>query len=73
MIFGPLIMILMLAAVIAAVVLLVRWAGGQWPGRGRSKGAHHSTSSRSATPAARSIGRNTCAGEPTCKTSRLPL
>ena len=31
MIFGPLIMILVLAAVIAAVVLLVRWAGGQWP------------------------------------------
>lgn len=32
MIFGPLIMILVLAAVIAAAVLLVRWAGGQWPG-----------------------------------------
>ena len=32
MIFGPLIMILVLALLIAAVVLLVRWAGGQWPG-----------------------------------------
>ena len=32
MIFGPLIMILVLALVIAAVVLLVRWAGGQLPG-----------------------------------------
>jgi hypothetical protein len=29
MIFGPLIMILVLALLIAAVVLLVRWAGGQ--------------------------------------------
>ena len=32
MIFGPLIMILVLALVIIAVVLLVRWAGGPWPG-----------------------------------------
>lgn len=32
MIFGPLIMILVLALVIAAVVLLIRWAGGQLPG-----------------------------------------
>lgn len=31
MIFGPLIMILVLALLIAAVVLLVRWASGQWP------------------------------------------
>ena len=30
MIFGPLFMILVLAAVIAVVVLLVRWAGGPW-------------------------------------------
>ncbi len=32
MIFGPLFMILMLAAVIATVVLLVRWLGGPWQG-----------------------------------------
>jgi putative membrane protein len=32
MIFGPPIMILVLALVIVAVVLLVRWAGGPWPG-----------------------------------------
>lgn len=30
MIFGPLFMILFLAALIAAVVLLVRWVGGPW-------------------------------------------
>jgi putative membrane protein len=30
MIFGPLIMILVLAVVIAVVVLLVRWLGGPW-------------------------------------------
>ena len=32
MIFGPLIMILVLAVLIAAVVLLVRWLGGPWQG-----------------------------------------
>jgi len=32
MIFGPLIMILVLALLIVAVVLLVRWASGPWPG-----------------------------------------
>ena len=32
MIFGPLIMILVLALVIAAMVLLVRWLRGQSPG-----------------------------------------
>jgi len=32
MIFGPLFMILMLAAVIAVAVLLVRWLGGTWQG-----------------------------------------
>jgi len=32
MIFGPLFMILVLAAVIGAVVLLVRWVGGPWQG-----------------------------------------
>ncbi len=32
MIFGPLIMILVLAAVIAITVLLVRWLGGPWHG-----------------------------------------
>lgn len=32
MIFGPLFMILALAAVIAVVVLLVRWLGGPWYG-----------------------------------------
>jgi putative membrane protein len=38
MIFGPLIMILVLAAVIAAAVLLVRWVGGPWPATAPS---HH--------------------------------
>lgn len=32
MIFGPLFMILFLAALIAVVVLLVRWVGGPWQG-----------------------------------------
>ena len=32
MIFGPLFMILVLVAAIAAVVLLVRWFGGPWHG-----------------------------------------
>lgn len=32
MIFGPLIMILVLALLIVGVVLLVRWASGPWPG-----------------------------------------
>lgn len=32
MILGPLFMILVLAVLIAAVVLLVRWAGGPWQG-----------------------------------------
>ncbi len=32
MMFGPLFMILMLAAVIAVAVLLVRWLGGSWQG-----------------------------------------
>jgi len=32
MVFGPLIMILVLAVVIAAAVFLVRGVGGQWPG-----------------------------------------
>jgi len=32
MILGPLFMILVLAVLVAAVVLLIRWAGGQWPG-----------------------------------------
>lgn len=32
MFFGPLFMILLLALLIAAVVLAVRWAGGPWPG-----------------------------------------
>jgi putative membrane protein len=32
MIFGPLFMILVLAIVIAAIVLLVRWLGGPWHG-----------------------------------------
>lgn len=34
MIFGPLFMILMLAVLISAVVLLVRWLGGPWQGSG---------------------------------------
>jgi putative membrane protein len=32
MIFGPIVMILVLAAVIALAVLLVRWIGGPWHG-----------------------------------------
>lgn len=32
MILGPLFMILFLAVLIAAVVVLVRWLGGPWPG-----------------------------------------
>ncbi|WP_269908419.1 SHOCT domain-containing protein [Mesorhizobium qingshengii] len=32
MIFGPLFMILMLAVLIAAVVVLLRWIGGPWQG-----------------------------------------
>ena len=32
MIFGPIVMILVLAAVIALAVLLVRWFGGPWHG-----------------------------------------
>jgi len=43
MIFGPLIMILVLAGVIAAVVLFVRWAGGPWPGTAAS---HHAPQDR---------------------------
>ena len=34
MIFGPLFMILVLAAVIAVAVLLVRWLGGPWQAAG---------------------------------------
>ncbi len=30
MIFGPIVMILVLVAIIAAVVLIVRWLGGPW-------------------------------------------
>jgi len=43
MIFGPLIMILVLAVVIAAAVLLVRWAGGTWPG---AAAVHHALPDR---------------------------
>ena len=43
MIFGPLIMILVLAVVIAAAVLLVRWVGGPWPGTAPS---HHAPPDR---------------------------
>ena len=32
MILGPLFMIFLLALLVAAVVLLARWAGGPWPG-----------------------------------------
>jgi putative membrane protein len=32
MIFGPLFMILVLAVLVAAVVILVRWLGGPWQG-----------------------------------------
>jgi putative membrane protein len=38
MIFGPLIMILVLAVVIAIAVLLVRWLGGPWHG---AQPTHH--------------------------------
>ena len=43
MIFGPLFMILMLAVVIAAVVLAVRWLGGPWQAP-----LHHSPPGRTA-------------------------
>lgn len=43
MIFGPLFMILFLAVLIAAVVVLVRWLGGPWPGAVTS---HHSLPGR---------------------------
>ena len=43
MIFGPLFMILVLAAVIGAVVLLVRWVGGPWQGAALS---HHASADR---------------------------
>jgi putative membrane protein len=36
MLFGPLLMIPVLAAVIAVAVLLVRWLGGPWPWPGRA-------------------------------------
>lgn len=32
MFFGPLLMILLLALLVAAVILLVRWLGGSWRG-----------------------------------------
>ena len=44
MIFGPLIMILVLAAVIAGAVLLVRWLGGPWHG---AQPTHHAPPGRS--------------------------
>jgi putative membrane protein len=43
MIFGPLVMILVLAVMIAAVVLIVRWIGGPWHGAAPS---HHAPSVR---------------------------
>jgi putative membrane protein len=43
MIFGPLMMILVLAAVIAVAVLLVRWLGGPWQG---TVPPHHATPGR---------------------------
>ena len=43
MVFGPLIMILVLAVVIAAAVLLVRGLGGPWPGTAPS---HHAPPDR---------------------------
>ena len=43
MIFGPLFMILMLAVVITAVVLAVRWLGGPWQAP-----LHHSPPARTA-------------------------
>lgn len=43
MIFGPLFMILFLAVLIAAVVVLVRWLGGPWPG---AVTPHHSLPGR---------------------------
>ncbi|TIT17633.1 MAG: hypothetical protein E5W70_31770 [Mesorhizobium sp.] len=43
MIFGPLFMILFLGVLIAAVVLLSRWAGGPWQG---SATPHHTPSVR---------------------------
>jgi len=43
MFFGPLIMILVLAVVIAAAVLLVRGVGGPWPG---TASPHHASPDR---------------------------
>lgn len=43
MIFGPLVMILVLAVAIAAIVLLVRWLGGSWHGAAPS---HHAPPGR---------------------------
>jgi putative membrane protein len=43
MVFGPLFMILVLAVVIAAVALLVRWLGGPWQG---TLPSHHVPPSR---------------------------
>jgi putative membrane protein len=42
MILGPLFMILVLAAVIAVAVLLVRWLGGPW----QASGSHQTPSAR---------------------------
>ena len=44
MFFGPLMMILMFAAIIACAVLLVRWVGG--PGHGHGAPPHHPPSGR---------------------------
>ncbi|PVE23463.1 hypothetical protein DC522_15825 [Microvirga sp. KLBC 81] len=43
MIFGPLFMVLFLAVLIAAVILIVRWASGTWPGLA---GPHHAPPGR---------------------------
>lgn len=45
MILGPLFMILVLAVLVAAVVLLVRWVGGPWQG---TLPPHHTPASRTA-------------------------
>ena len=62
MIFGPLFMILVLAMVIAVAVLLVRWLGGPWHGNGITSitpaSRTRSTSSRSASPVAKSTRRS---------------
>ena len=66
MILGPLFMILVLAVLIAAVALLVRWVGGPWQGTPhritRRLAAQPSIFSRSALRGAKSIRTSSSSG-----------